>query len=152
MTKIRGMRLSMYLDVGIIKEIQRLAQQYHTTSSQVARALIRAGIRVINEGGIKIRGGLLGFERPFIEVRFKGLTGNKKRFGVRLGSVADEVNNVIRPGETVSGCAISLLHLGLIAHEPESFELTGPTGLRRRLAEPEVPEVDTEAILREEQN
>lgn len=144
------MRTSMYLDVATKDEITRLATQYQKTNSQIARALIKAGICIIENGGIKIRGALLGFDRPAIEVRYKGLTGKKERFGVRLQSIENEMNKHKKHGESLSGCAASLLHLGLIAHKPDSFELTGPFGLPRPLAKLKLPKVDTEAILREE--
>jgi hypothetical protein len=90
------MRASMYLDVGIIEEIKRLTQQYQKSSSQIIRALIKAGIRVVEKGGIKISGAFIGIDRPFVEIRYKGLKGYKRRFGVRLGSAEHDTRMYTR--------------------------------------------------------
>lgn len=143
MTLQQTMRLSLYLDTTIIGEIVKLAKRYGKTSSQIARGLIRVGSQVIDKGGIRIKGPLIGLGRPFIKIRHKRLTGRKKRFGIRLGTVESLVKQRLRQGETMSSCTIDLLHLGLIAQDPDSFELIGPIDVPRLLVTLEVPEVNT---------
>lgn len=136
------MRLSLYLDEAIIEEIEKIAKLYGKINSQIARALIIAGSRVIDQGGIRIKGPLIGLGRPFIKIRYKRLTGRKKRFGIRLGTIESLVRSRLNQGETMSSCTIDLLHLGLIACDPDSFELIGPIEAPRLLATLEVPKIN----------
>lgn len=142
------MRLSLYLDAAIIDEIERLAILYQKTNSQIARGLIQAGSRVIDDGGIRIRGPLLGLDRPFLEIRYRQLAGAKRRFGLRAGSTDAVISARRKPWETTSGCAIHLLELGLITSNPDAFELVGPLQLTRPLAHTDIPNVNVESLLR----
>ncbi len=99
-------------------------------------------------GGIRIKGPILGIDKPFVEIRHRRLKGIKKRFGIRLGTTKKDICLRVKPGETTSSCAIDLLHLGLIAHNPESFEIIGPLGIPRLIATLDIPKVNIESILR----
>lgn len=143
------MRTTLYLDEGIVDKMEELAEEYKKTDSEIARALIKAGSRVAKKGGISTEGTLLKLNRPFVETRYRDRKNEKKRFGIRLKDLEDEINEKLKP-ESISGYVTSLLKLGLIAHDPSSFELTGLLGGPRPFTELNVPEIDTERLLRKE--